>query len=81
MYIKQGFAKNYLTVGIFFDLKKVYDTTWRYGILKDMHDMGLRGKLPQYVKQFSQIDLFKSQLTTNYLTPTPSKQEYHREAF
>ena len=51
-YIKQGFAKSELTVGIFIDLKKSYDTTWRYGILKDMHDMGLRSKLPQYVEQF-----------------------------
>ena len=71
-YIKQGFAKNELTVGVFFDLKKAYDTTWRYGILKDMHDMGLRGKLPQDVKQFLTSRSFQVS-ATNYLIPTLSK--------
>jgi hypothetical protein len=28
---------------VFFDLEKAYDTTWKYGILRDLHDMGLRG--------------------------------------
>jgi hypothetical protein len=28
-------------VSIFFDLEKAYDTTWKYGILKDLFDMGL----------------------------------------
>ena len=33
------------TVGIFFDLEKAYDTTWKYGILKDLYNAGLRGNL------------------------------------
>jgi hypothetical protein len=36
-------------VSIFFDLQKVYDTTWKYGILKDLFDMGLKGKLPTFM--------------------------------
>ena len=32
-------------VAVFFDLEKAYDTTWRYGILKDIHKLGLRGSL------------------------------------
>ena len=31
------------TVSVFFDLEKAYDTTWRYGILKDYMDMACEG--------------------------------------
>ena len=37
-------------MSIFFDLEKVYDTTWKYDILKDLFDMGLRGNLPNFIK-------------------------------
>ena len=36
----------------FFDLEKAYDTTWRYGILKDLHKFGLKGRLPNFIKSF-----------------------------
>jgi hypothetical protein len=36
---------------IFFDLEKVYDTTWKYGILKDFFDMGLKGKRKASIDQ------------------------------
>ena len=26
--------------------KNAYDSTWRYGIMKNLHDMGFRGNLP-----------------------------------
>jgi hypothetical protein len=26
-----------------------YDTTWKYGILKDLFDMGLKGNLPTFI--------------------------------
>ena len=39
-------------VAVFFDLEKAYDTTWRYGILKTLHDWGLRGSLPTFVAKF-----------------------------
>ena len=32
--------------------KKAYDTTWRYGILKDIHKLGLRGSLPTFIENF-----------------------------
>ena len=35
-----------------FDLEKAYDTTWRYSILKDIHKLGLRGKLPTFIENF-----------------------------
>ena len=39
-------------VYIFCDLEKADDTTWNYGIMKDVHDMDLRGCLPLSIKTF-----------------------------
>ena len=38
-------------VSIFFDLEKAY-ATWKYGIMKDLHDMDLRGRLPLSIQNF-----------------------------
>ena len=46
------FIKKEHEVAVFFDLEKAYDTTWRYGILKDIHKLGLRGRLPTFIKHF-----------------------------
>jgi potassium voltage-gated channel Eag-related subfamily H protein 8 len=35
-FIRNAFAKKEHAVSIFFDLEKAYDTTWKYGILKDL---------------------------------------------
>ena len=35
-------------VAIFFDLEKAYETTWRYCIMNDLHNMGLKGRLLSY---------------------------------
>ena len=32
-------------------LEKAYDTAWKYGILKDLHDSGLKGYLPTFFFQ------------------------------
>ena len=42
-FIRDAFIKKEHCVAIFFDLEKAYDTTWKYGIMKDLHDIGLRG--------------------------------------
>ena len=33
----------------FFDFEKAYDTTWNYGLMRDSHDVDLRGRLPLFV--------------------------------
>ena len=33
-------------------MEKAYDTTWRYGILKDLHNFGMKGRLPNFIKSF-----------------------------
>ena len=37
---------------MFFDLEKAYDTIWRYGILKDIHKLELRGRLPTSIENY-----------------------------
>ena len=44
-FIRDAFIKREHVVAVFFDLEKAYDTTWRYGILKDLHNFGMKGRL------------------------------------
>ena len=37
---------------MFFDLEKAYDTTWKYGILRDLHELGVKGRLANYLESF-----------------------------
>ena len=39
-------------IAVFFDLEKAYDTTWKYGSMKDLHRAGLRGRLPHFIQGF-----------------------------
>ena len=51
-FIRDAFIKKEHVVAVFFDLEKAYDTTWRYGIFKDIHKLGLRGRLPTFIENF-----------------------------
>jgi potassium voltage-gated channel Eag-related subfamily H protein 8 len=46
--VRESFVKKQHLVAVFFDLEKAYDTTWRYGITKDLHNVGLRGRLAYF---------------------------------
>ena len=37
---------------IYFDMEKAYDTTWKYGILENLFEMELKGKLPNFISDF-----------------------------
>ena len=73
-YVRKGFAAKNVTVGVFFDLETAYDTTWRFEILKDLHDIGLKGRLPMYIKEFLKGRTFKVNVN-NSLSET-----YNQEA-
>ena len=47
----ETFIRKHL-MAVFFDLEKAYDTTWKYGIMQDLYDLGLRGRLPMFIKNF-----------------------------
>lgn len=50
--IRSAFARSEHFISIFFDISKAYDTTWRHGILRDLFDYGMRGRLPRFIAQF-----------------------------
>ena len=51
-FIRNAFIKKEHVVAVFFDLEKANDTSWRYGILRDLHELGLKGRLPVFIKSF-----------------------------
>ena len=58
-YLREAFIKKQHVVSVFFDLESAYDTTWKHGILKDLHDFGLRGRLPIFIAAFLDERLFR----------------------
>ncbi len=51
-YVCDGFIKKEHVIAVYFDLEKAYDTTWKYGILRDLHKMGFRCNLPIFTSRF-----------------------------
>ena len=60
--IREAFIRNRHLAAIFFDLEKAYDTTWKYGIMKDLHDFGLKGRLPHFISEFLSDCKFKGRI-------------------
>ena len=58
-FIRDAFIKKEHLVAVFFDLEKAYDTTWKYGIMKDLQDLGLKGRLPSFISDFLSDRNFK----------------------
>ena len=50
--IRDAFVGRKHSVSIFFYLEKAYDTTWKHGILLDLYNTGLRGRLPLFICDF-----------------------------
>ena len=65
-FIRDAFSRGEHVVSIFFDLEKAYDTTWKYGILCDLSQMGLRGHLPIFIQNFLSNRKFKVRLGSSY---------------
>jgi ribonuclease HI len=57
--IRNAFVKRSHFVSIFFDIEKAYDRTWRYGILRQLFDLDLRGNLPIFIQNFLLLRYFK----------------------
>ena len=51
-FIRDAFVKKEHVVAVFFDLEKAYDTTWKYGILRDLHEFRVKGRLANFVESF-----------------------------
>ena len=51
-------------MAVMFDLQKAYDKAWRYGIVRDLQQLGLRGRLPMFIQEFLKDRTFK--VTVNW---------------
>ena len=58
-FVREVFIKKEHVVAIFFDLEKAYDSTWKHGVLRDLHDFGFRGGLPCFISNFLSDHLFQ----------------------
>jgi ribonuclease HI len=47
--IRQAFRAGECVLGVFFDLERAYDSTWRGCILQRLHALGFRGLLPAFI--------------------------------
>ena len=55
-FVREAFIKKEHITAVFFDLEKAYDTTWKYGIMRDLRDFGLKDRLPLLII-FYQIEI------------------------
>ena len=67
MFIRNAFIKREHVLTIFFDLEKVYDTTWMHSILADLWDFGFRGHLPRLIQSFLSERSFKVRVGSTLL--------------
>ncbi|GBN38317.1 putative RNA-directed DNA polymerase from transposon X-element [Araneus ventricosus] len=72
--IREAFVRKKHLVSIFFDIEKAYDRTWRHGILKDLSDIGLKGNLPLFIKNFLKTRIFQIRIG-NILSDNFHQQE------
>ena len=57
------------TIGVFFDLEKAYDTTWRGGILKQLASWGIGGRMFNFIKEFLSNRSFKVRVGSEFSDP------------
>lgn len=76
-YLRKAIADGKHVMAVFFDLEKAYDMVWGHGVLKDLASLGLRGRLPCFIREFLKNRTFKVRLgehlssTKNLQTGTP----------
>ena len=63
--IKRGFTQKKITVAVFFDIQKAYDTTWRYSILRSLYNNNFRGELPIFIRNFLTQRTFQTKVDNN----------------
>ena len=51
-FIRGAFVKKEHVVALFFNLEKAYDTTWKNGILHELHELGVKGRLANCLESF-----------------------------
>ena len=74
-YVRDAFARKQQAVGLFFDLEKAYETTWQNGIIRDLHRIGLRGRLLVFVSEYLRDRRIRVRIGKHSLTNSTQKKE------
>ncbi|KAG1682981.1 RNA-directed DNA polymerase from mobile element jockey [Nymphon striatum] len=64
--VREAFVRREHLAAVFFDLEKAYETTWKYGILRDLFNSGLRGRMPIFIKHFLTNRNFRVRVGTTF---------------
>ena len=64
-------------IAIFFNLEKAYETTWKFFIIKDLHSLRLRGRLPNFKGLLSDRK-FRVRFVTTFSNFHEQKERVHR---
>ena len=62
-------------VVVSFDIQKAYDTSWRFHILKTIHEAGIRGQLAWFIRNFLSERVFRTQVGSNYQMSSRKSKE------
>ena len=62
-FVWEAFVEQQHPVAVLFDLE---ETTWKYGIMKDLHDSGMRGSLPTFIERFLKNRQFQVKVGSNF---------------
>ena len=62
--IQQAFIRKNKVMAISFDLEKAYDTTWKWGLINKLEAIGLKGQLPNFIKEFLKDRKFRIRIGT-----------------
>ena len=65
-FIRDSFLKGNHVVSVFFYLEKAYDTVWKYGVIRALHKVGLRWRMPMFIQNFLSNRVFRVCLGSAY---------------
>ena len=79
-FIRDAFVKKEHVVAVFFDLEKAYDTTWQYGILRDLQELGVKCRLANLLESFLAERLIKVRVGSTLSDTFRLPQGFHKGA-
>ena len=71
--IRRSWARREHVISVFFDIEKAFVRTWRYGIMRDLYNMEMRGLLPRFIENF--LEERKFRVTMNNVESASYLQE------
>ena len=79
-FIRNAFIRGEHVTVVFFDIEKAFDTTWKRGILRDLHNMGLRGNLPEFISNFLDHRSFQVKVGSELSDQFPQEEGVPQES-